>query len=61
MTVKPQTWQPLLRDLYRLQVATLTKEGKSIVVRTPVSGQVGSIIKAVGIALPPNIRDAATA
>jgi hypothetical protein len=56
--IKPE-WQPLLRDLDRLQVATLTKDGKSIVVRTPVTGQVGSIFKAAGVALPPNIRDAA--
>ena len=58
--IKPE-WQPLLRDLDRLQVATLTKDGKSIVVRTPVTGQVGSIFKAAGVALPPNIRDAVAA
>jgi hypothetical protein len=58
--IKPE-WQPLLRDLDRLQVATLTKDGKSIIVRTPVSGQVGSIFKAAGVALPPNIRDLAAA
>lgn len=58
--IKPE-WQPLLRDLDRLQVATLTKDGKSIVVRTPVSGQVGNIFKAAGVALPPNIRDLAAA
>ncbi|SCW84874.1 hypothetical protein SAMN02927924_03341 [Sphingobium faniae] len=58
--IKPE-WQPLLRDLDRLQVATLTKDGKSIVVRTPASGQVGNIFKAVGVELPPNIRDLAAA
>lgn len=54
---KPE-WQPFLRDLDRMQTATLTKNGKSIVVRTPVTGQVGSIFKAAGVALPPNFRDA---
>ena len=58
--VKPE-WQPLLRDLDRMQIATLTKDGKSITVRTPVTGQVGSIFKAAGIALPPNVQDAVAA
>ena len=58
--VKPE-WQPLLRDLDRMQIATLTKDGKSITVRTPVTGQLGSIFKAAGIALPPNVQDAVAA
>lgn len=58
--VKPE-WQPLLRDLDRMQIATLTKDGKSITVRTPVTGHVGSIFKAAGIALPPNVQDAVAA
>jgi hypothetical protein len=29
------------------------------VLRTPVSGSVGPLFKAVGVALPPNMRDAA--
>jgi hypothetical protein len=44
-----------------MQIATLTKDGKSITVRTPVTGQVGSIFKAAGIALPPNVQDAVAA
>ncbi len=58
--IKPE-WPPLLRDLERLQGAKLTKDDKSIVVRTPATGQVGIIIKAAGVALPPKIRDAAAA
>ena len=58
--VKPE-WQPLLRDLDRMQIATLTKDGKSITVRTPVTGQVGSIFKAAGVALPPNLQNAVAA
>ena len=47
--------------LLLMQKASTTKDGKSIVVRTPVTGQVGSIFKAAGVALPPNIRDAVAA
>ena len=53
--------QPLLRDLDRLQVATLTKGGKAITIRTPVAGQVGSVFRAAGVALPPNVQDTAAA
>ena len=52
-------WADLMRDLDRLQQATVEKAGKRITVRTPVSGQVGSVFKAVGIALPPNMRETA--
>lgn len=58
--IKPE-WQPLLRDLDRMQTATLTKDGKTIIVRTPVTGQVGNIFRAAGVALPPNVQDAAAA
>jgi hypothetical protein len=50
-------WDRLLRDLDRLQEATIEKDGKRITTRTPVSGQVGRVFQAAGIALPPNLRD----
>jgi hypothetical protein len=56
--LKPE-WAELLRDLDRLQDIELTKDGKAMVLRTPVSGSVGPLFKAVGVALPPNMRDAA--
>ena len=32
-------------------------DGKRITTRTPLTGQVGHVFQAVGIALPPNTRD----
>ena len=49
----------MLRDLDRLQEATIEKDGKRIVTRTAVSGQVGSVFQAAGVALPPNLREQA--
>jgi transposase len=50
-------WADLLRDLDRLQEATLEKDGKRITTRTAVAGQVGSVFQAAGIALPPNLHE----
>ena len=52
-------WADLLRDLDRLQEATIEKDGKAITARTAVSGQVGSVFQAAGIALPPNLHERA--
>lgn len=54
--LKPE-WQPLLNDLDRLQQATIEKDGKAITTRTHVSGQVGNVFKAVGVALPHNLDE----
>ena len=51
-------WGMLLRDLDRLQEIETEQEGKHFVLRTPVTGDVGRVFQALGIALPPNIRDA---
>jgi transposase len=53
-------WADLLRDLDRLQEATIDKDGKRITTRTAVTGQVGRVFQATGIALPPNTRERAT-
>jgi hypothetical protein len=50
-------WQPLLNDLDRLQQATIEKDGKTITTRTHVTGQVGNVFKAAGIALPSNLDE----
>jgi len=50
-------WAEVLRDLDRLQQATIDKDGKRITTRTAVSGQVGSLFKAAGVALAPNMRE----
>ena len=55
--LKPE-WGVLLRELDRLQEIETEQEGKHFVLRTPVTGDVGRVFKALGIALPPNIRDA---
>jgi Transposase DDE domain len=52
-------WVDLLRDLDRLQEATIEKDGKAITARTAVAGQVGSVFQAAGIALPPNLHERA--
>ena len=53
-------WADLLRDRDRLQQATFDKDGKHITNCTAVTGQVGRIFQAVGVALTPNMRDHAT-
>lgn len=50
-------WQPLLRDLDRLQEASVEKGGRIITTRTHVTGQVGNVFKAAGIALPHNLDE----
>jgi hypothetical protein len=55
--VRPE-WGVLLRDLDRLQEIETEQEGKRFVLRTPVAGDVGRVFQALGIALPPNIREA---
>jgi hypothetical protein len=52
-------WADLLRDLDRLQEATIEKDGKAITARTAVAGQVGSVFQAASIALPPNLHERA--
>src|SRR5229473_2061320 len=51
-------WGALIRELDRLQEVETEQDGKRFILRTPATGDVGNIFRAVGIALPPNIRDA---
>ena len=55
--VKPE-WGRLLMDLDRLQDIEMEQDGKYFIVRTPVTGDVGRVFQAVGLALPPNMREA---
>jgi hypothetical protein len=55
--LKPE-WGLLLRDLDRLQEIKTEQEGKHFILRTPVIGDVGRVFQALGIALPPSIREA---
>jgi transposase len=52
-------WADLIRDLDRLQEATIEKDGKRITTRTHIKGQVGRVFQAAGIALPPHQREQA--
>ena len=56
--LKPE-WGALVRELDRLQEIETEQDGKRFLLRTPVTGDVGRVFKAVGVALPPNIRELA--
>jgi hypothetical protein len=58
--LKPE-WRELLADLDRLQEVEVEQDGKRFILRTPVTGVAGKAFQAVGVALPPHIRDAAPA
>src|ERR1700760_2283693 len=51
-------WRELLGDLDRLQEIEVEQDGKRFILRTPVTGVAGKAFQAVGVALPPNIRNA---
>jgi transposase len=54
-------WREVLRDLDRLQEATIMKDGKRLVIRTPTAGLTGRLFQIAGVALPPNVREVAAA
>ena len=47
-----------VRDLDRLQSGVIEKDNKRITVRTPVTGEIGPVIRGAGVALPLNIAEA---
>ena len=53
--LKPE-WGDLLRDLDRLQEATLEQDGKRWRLRTEATGVLPPLLKALGIALPPRVQ-----
>ena len=53
-------WDRLVRDLDRLQSGVIEKDNKRITIRTPVTGDVGRVFRAAGVALPPNIAETPT-
>ncbi len=54
-------WQDVRLDLDRLQEAELEKDGKRLIIRTPVTGTAGKLFQAVGVALPANVQEIAPA
>jgi Transposase DDE domain len=49
-------WGDVLRDLDRLQQATIEQDGKTWTVRTGADGCASALLKAVGIAPPPRVQ-----
>lgn len=58
--LKPE-WDRLIRDLDRLQSGDIERDGRKITVRTPVTGDIGPVFRAAGVALPHNITEAPAA
>jgi hypothetical protein len=52
-------WGQILRDLDRLEEVELEKDGKRLLLRTDAVGVAGKIFQAVGVALPPTLRQVA--
>jgi len=52
-------WSDIKQDLKALQEITLEDQGKKLKVRTQCLGNCGKIFKAVGVAVPPTIRETA--
>lgn len=50
-------WADIKRDLKSLQEVTIEDNGKSMVVRTECVGTCGKVFQAVGVAIPPTIRE----
>jgi hypothetical protein len=53
-------WDEVRRDLDRLQEVVVEQDGKRFILRTPVVGCAGKLFQTLGVALPPNLRDAAS-
>jgi arginine repressor len=53
-------WAEVLRDLDRLQEVEVEQDGKRFILRTPTTGTAGELFQTLRIALPPNLRDAAS-
>ena len=51
-------WDEVRRDLDRLQEVEVAQDGKRFILRTPTTGCAGKLFQTLGVALPPNIRDA---
>lgn len=52
-------WADILADLDRVQEFEIEQDGKRFLLRTPTTGCAGKVFQAVGVALPPNMRQLA--
>jgi transposase len=52
-------WSHIKQDLKSLQEVTLDEDGKHLAIRTQCQGTCGKVFQAVGVAVPPTMRDIA--
>ena len=52
-------WSDIKQDLKSLQEVTLDEDGKRLAIRTQCQGTCGKVFQAVGVAVPPTMRDIA--
>ncbi len=50
-------WSDIKQDLKSLQEVTIEEDGKRFAIRTQCQGTCGKVFQAVGVAIPPTIRD----
>ena len=50
-------WSDIQHDLEALRIVTIEEKGKRFAIRTECQGNCGKIFQAVGVALPPTIRE----
>jgi hypothetical protein len=53
-------WADIIRDLDRLQEVEIEQDQKRFVLRTQAQGTCGKVFQAVGVALPPTLRQVNT-
>ena len=53
-------WADIIRDLNRLQEVEIEQDQKRFVLRTQTQGTCGKVFQAVGVALPPTLRQLET-
>jgi transposase len=53
-------WADIISDLDRLQLVEVEQEGKRFLLRSEVQGTCGSVLQAVGVALPPTVQQVAS-
>jgi len=52
-------WSDIKQDLKSLQEVTLDEDGKRLAIRTQCKGTCGKVFQAVGVAVPPTMREIA--
>lgn len=52
-------WADILRDLEALEEVEVRHNGKSYLLRTPLQGICGKVFQAIGVAIPPLVREGA--